>query len=158
MKHHNANIFRGTLIIAISSAIVFFSCNSKSSSADKNTSEEVKKETSAKIEKNKENVLILNENNFDETISSDITLVDFWATWCKPCRLQAPIIDELQKEMISKIKVGKLDIDQNQEIADKYGIQSIPTMIIFKDGKPAEQFVGITSKEKLTEAINKLLK
>lgn len=154
MKLIIVKIFFFCSIIAVVS-----SCNWKSSSEDKKPVVTEEKGTAEKVDQNaKENMKVINSSNFDETIGSGVVLVDFWATWCKPCRLQAPVIEEIQKEMASKIKVGKLDIDKSPDIADRYGIQSIPTMIIFKNGKPAEQFVGITAKEKITEAINKLLK
>jgi thioredoxin 1 len=154
MKLNIVKIFFFCSIIAVVS-----SCNWKSSSEDEKIVVTEEKETSKKVDQNtEESMMVINSNNFDETIGNGVVLVDFWATWCKPCRMQAPVIEEIQKEMVSKIKVGKLDIDKSPDIADRYGIQSIPTMIIFKNGKPIEQFVGITAKEKILEAINKLLK
>jgi thioredoxin 1 len=158
MKSITNQSFFHSIIIAAFSAMLLFSCNGNSSSDDKKPVVTDEKETSGKVKPVAESMIVLNSTNFDETIGSGIVLVDFWATWCKPCRMQAPVIEEIQKEMESKIKVGKLDIDKSPDIADRYGVQSIPTMIIFKNGKPAEQFVGITTKEKITEAINKQLK
>jgi thioredoxin 1 len=153
MKLNIVKIFFLSIIIAVVS-----SCNGKSSSENEKPVVTEEKATTEKTVEATESPMALNSKTFDETIGSGVVLIDFWATWCKPCRTQAPVIEEIQKEMVSKIKVGKVDIDKCPDIADRYGIQSIPTMIIFKDGKPAEQFVGITAKEKIKEAINKLLK
>jgi thioredoxin 1 len=81
-------------------------------------------------------------------------LIDFWAEWCGPCKLLGPIIDELAVEFEGKAKVGKIDIDTNRDAAVTYGIQSIPTVLIMKNGEIANKFVGIASKDDLTEAIN----
>ena len=74
-------------------------------------------------------------------------LVDFWATWCPPCKMIAPIIDALAQETAGKAKIGKLDVDQNPLTASKFGVQSIPTLIIFKDGREVDRIVGAQSKE-----------
>ncbi|HNW90364.1 MAG TPA: thioredoxin [Bacteroidales bacterium] len=103
-------------------------------------------------------VIILTDNSFNEMIKKGVTLVDFWATWCRPCRIQAPILDEVSAEMKGKAVIGKLDVDQNPVISGKYFIQSIPTMLIFKDGKVVKTFVGVTSKEVIIAEINKALK
>ena len=85
-------------------------------------------------------------------------MVDFWATWCKPCLIQGPIVAEIAELYEGKLIVGKLDIDQNREIAKAYNIQSIPTIIIFKDGIPVETLIGLHSKGSLEEIIDKYLK
>ncbi|MDP7009264.1 MAG: thioredoxin [Phycisphaerales bacterium] len=91
----------------------------------------------------------------DEVLSSDQpVLVDFWAEWCGPCKMLGPVIDELATEFDGKAKIGKVDIDTNRDAAVKYEIQSIPSIIIFKDGKITNKFVGIASKDDLSEAIN----
>lgn len=97
----------------------------------------------------------LSTTTFDENIKSGIVLVDFWATWCKPCKMQSPIMEEVNTEMIGKASVYKIDIDQNPSIADRYNVQSIPTIIIFKDGKAVSQFVGVTQKSDIINAIEK---
>jgi len=101
-------------------------------------------------------IITLTESNFNDHIKKGVILVDFWATWCRPCRMQGPIIEQISSEMSGKITVGKLDVDQNQNIASLYGVRSIPTMIIFKDGKIAQQFLGYTDKQTLIDAINKI--
>ena len=105
-----------------------------------------------------EAVIALTDQNFDAKISSGVTLVDFWATWCKPCRMQGPIIEEVGKEMIGKVTVGKVDIDDSPSIAGRFGVENIPTMIIFKNGKVVGQFVGLTTKEEIISALNNQLK
>lgn len=98
------------------------------------------------------------DQNFEaEVLKSDKpVLVDFWAVWCGPCQMMGPIIEELAKEVGDKYKVGKLNVDENRETASKYGIMSIPTLIIFKDGKAVKQFVGVQAKESLKEELEKL--
>ena len=83
-------------------------------------------------------------------------LVDFWAAWCGPCQMMGPIIEELAEEMKDKYKIGKLNVDENRETASKYGIMSIPTIIIFKSGKEVKQLVGVQSKEGLKEELEKV--
>lgn len=82
-------------------------------------------------------------------------LVDFWATWCGPCLTQGPIIDELSKDMEGKAKIYKLNVDENNEIASKYGIMSIPALKIFKNGEVVDEMVGVHDKGQLTEALEK---
>lgn len=98
----------------------------------------------------------LTEQNFKaEVINSKIpVLVDFWAEWCGPCRMIAPIIDELSQDLNGRLKVTKLNVDEAQNIAAQYNIMSIPTLLIFKGGEPVEQIVGAMSKDQLLEKIN----
>ena len=84
-------------------------------------------------------------------------LVDFWAVWCGPCRAVAPIVDELAKEYNGKLKVVKVDVDANVETASRYNILSIPTLLIFKDGKPVEQVVGAAPKKMFVDKLSKVL-
>ena len=100
------------------------------------------------------NVKILTDDNFSSTINAGVSLVDFWAAWCGPCRVQGPIVDEIADEMGDKAKICKLDIDQHKKIAGQLGIQSIPTILIFKDGKMVQKFVGVKPKPVLVKAIN----
>ncbi len=104
------------------------------------------------------NVVILTDQTFDAQIKKGVVLVDFWATWCRPCRIQGPIIDEIGAELSQKAVVGKLDVDQNPVIASRYGVQSIPTMIIFNNGKVVGRFLGVTSKEQILMELNKYIK
>ena len=101
----------------------------------------------------------LNDQNFKEEVEDfkGIVLVDFFATWCGPCKMMLPIIGDLEKDYKDKagVKVFKLDTDQAKEVAGKYNIMGVPTFIIFKDGKNVEQVSGIQSKEALEELINK---
>lgn len=101
----------------------------------------------------------LTDANFEETIANGDkpVLVDFWAEWCGPCRRVAPIIEEIANEYADKLIVGKVDVDANQQVTAKHGIQSIPTLMIFKDGEVKERLVGAHPKEKLVETIERVL-
>lgn len=104
-----------------------------------------------------ENVVQLTDANFQETIKNGVTLVDFWAVWCAPCRMQGPIIEEVATEIGDKATIGKLDVDKNVMTPRRYGIRNIPTMMIFKDGQLVQTFVGLKDKNTLVNAINKHL-
>ena len=101
----------------------------------------------------------LTKENFQtEVIDSDVpVLVDFWATWCGPCRAVAPIIDELAAEYEGKLKVGKVDVDAEQQLAGDFGVRSIPTLLIFNGGKLAEQLVGAVPKSELVDKLQGIL-
>ena len=102
-----------------------------------------------------ENIVTLTTDNFNKQIATGVVLVDFWATWCMPSKAMAPIIDEIASQTTGKIKVGKVDIDKNGLLARQFGIQAIPTLVIFKDGKQVETLVGMQSKESIVQALSK---
>jgi thioredoxin 1 len=101
----------------------------------------------------------LTETNFELEVLKATTpvLVDFWAVWCGPCKMIAPIVDELATEYEGKLKIGKVDVDNHQQIAMQYGIRSIPTLLVFKDGKVVEQIVGAAPKKSLVDKLTKHL-
>ncbi len=103
--------------------------------------------------------LELNNDNFDaEVIQSDVpVMVDFWATWCGPCRMIAPIVEELVGEYEGKMKIAKLDVDSNQDVAMKFKIMSIPNVLFFKGGEVVDQIIGAVPKKQFTEKIDKLV-
>ena len=100
-------------------------------------------------------VVTITDDNFEEEVSSSETpvLVDYWATWCGPCKMVGPIVEEIAAEFEGKLKVGKLDVDNNQESAANQNVMSIPTLLIFKEGQVVAQQVGALSKTQLTEFI-----
>ncbi len=104
------------------------------------------------------NMLELNDENFKKEVleSKQLVLVDFWRLGCNACLLMIPIIEDMAKELNNRIKIGKLDINENPETAKMYKIPGVPTFIIFKDGKPIEKAVGLRSKEVLTDKLNSL--
>jgi thioredoxin 1 len=95
----------------------------------------------------------LTDTNFKKTIAKGVVLVDFWAPWCSPCRMLAPTISALADEFKDKAMIGKLNIDEQKKTATEFGIRSIPTVVLFKDGKPIEKFVGIKSQSTYSKAI-----
>lgn len=100
----------------------------------------------------------LTSRTFDSAIASDVHLVDFWADWCGPCHIQAPIIDKLAERYAGSLGVGKLDVDSHGDIARRFAIASIPTLVIFKNGKEARRFVGVQPEDILAAAIEAELK
>jgi thioredoxin 1 len=102
------------------------------------------------------NAAVFTDANFEsEVLQSDVpVLVDFWATWCGPCRQSAPMIEQLAEENAGTFKVGKVDIDQNQQAAMRYQIESIPTLIIFKNGEPVQRMMGAQPKSRLQAALD----
>ena len=102
-----------------------------------------------------DDIITLTTENFNSEIAQGVVMVDFWATWCMPCKAMAPVIDEIASQTKGKIKVGKLDIDENGLVANQYKIHSIPTILIFKDGQLVETFVGLQSKAALVNALSK---
>ena len=96
----------------------------------------------------------LNQESMKETIQEGVVLVDFWAPWCGPCRMLAPIIDQLAVEFEGKAKICKVNTEEEQELTAQYGVRSVPTMLIFKDGEIVDQTIGATTKIVLEEKIN----
>ncbi|MFO0831442.1 MAG: thioredoxin [Phycisphaerales bacterium] len=105
------------------------------------------------------NVLEFTDSNFDSQVLSSPTpvVVDFWATWCQPCLMLSPVIDAIAAEFAGRVKVGKVDIDTNRQVASLHQINSIPTILIFKNGQVIKRFVGLTKKDHLVAAIAQAL-
>lgn len=91
--------------------------------------------------------------NFDDMVKEGVTLIDFWAEWCGPCKMIVPVINELVTEFDGKATIGKVDIDSEADLAERYNVSSIPTLLLLKDGEETKRFVGITPKAELVEAI-----
>jgi thioredoxin 1 len=104
-----------------------------------------------------DNLKILTDANFKVVTGKGISLVDFWAPWCTPCKIQGPIVSQVADEIGDKVNVCKLDVDKNKRVAGSLKIRSIPTIIIFKDGKAVKQFVGVKTKNILLKALNELI-
>ncbi|MGE5591888.1 MAG: thioredoxin [Bacillota bacterium] len=102
-----------------------------------------------------ENLHTITQANFNDEVlkSAQPVLIDFWAPWCGPCRMIAPIVEQLAGELAGRLKVGKLNVDENSAIASQYGVMSIPTLMVFKNGQPVERVVGLRSKKDLQAAI-----
>jgi thioredoxin 1 len=105
------------------------------------------------------NTVPVTDSTFDAIVlkAANPVLVDFWATWCRPCQMVAPILEELTQEYDGKLTIAKLDVDQNQQTAGKFHVMSIPTMIVFKQGKPVANIVGFKPKEKLKQELDAAL-
>ena len=99
----------------------------------------------------------LDPSNFDETTSSGVTLVDFWAEWCGPCKMLGPILDEIAEEIGDDAVIAKVDVDEAQELASRYSVRSIPALFVLKDGEVKDQFVGLQDKQTLIKAVKAAL-
>lgn len=97
----------------------------------------------------------ITDNNFNETTDSGLTLTDFWATWCGPCKMQSPVIEQLDEESNGNVSYYKMDVDENPETPREFGIMSIPTLLVKKDGEVVEKLIGYHSKEQIEEVLNK---
>ena len=100
-------------------------------------------------------MLTFEEKNFEEEVlkAEGKVLVDFYADWCGPCRMMSPVIDDIAKELDGKVKVGKVNVDNNQELAIKYDVMSIPTIMVFEKGNPVKTFVGVTDKQEILDVL-----
>jgi len=101
------------------------------------------------------NIFSLTDKNFQQLTKNRVVLVDFWAEWCAPCRMMAPVLNEVAEELTGTTRVGKVNIEQHQSLAQKYKVRSIPTLILFKNGKEIDRFVGVKNKEFLLNKIKK---
>lgn len=102
------------------------------------------------------NIITLTDKNFDHQLKNKIVLVDFWASWCAPCKMMAPVLNDVSEELTGNANVGKVNVEEYQALAQKYQIRNIPTMILFKNGKEVNRFVGVKNKEFLLQEINKI--
>ncbi|MBA3722121.1 MAG: thioredoxin [Parachlamydiaceae bacterium] len=103
------------------------------------------------------NLPLLNDENFQETVSKGVTLIDFYATWCGPCRMIGPIVEQLAQKMQGKANVAKVDIDQSQQVTTNLQITSVPTLILFKDGKEVKRVVGVKDLDYLLNLVQSFL-
>ncbi len=103
------------------------------------------------------NIVTLTNTNFDDAIkqAGSPILVDFWAEWCGPCRMVTPILEKLADEYVGKARIGKVNVDEHSSLAAMFGVQSIPTLLLFKEGKVVEQFIGATTRDVLAKLIDK---
>ena len=99
----------------------------------------------------------LNKENFEDSIKSGVTLVDFWAEWCGPCQMMLPILDQFSASMEGKMTVAKVNVDESPEVAGQFRVMSIPTLIVFKDGEPVETMVGVQQADQLEAVCSKYL-
>ena len=97
------------------------------------------------------------DKTFDRDTAKGVTLTDFWATWCGPCRMQSPVVEQLSNELGNQVKFTKMDVDKNPEVPRKFGIMSIPTIVIKKDGQVVNSIVGYHSKDQLKQVLNQYL-
>ncbi|MBO8156398.1 MAG: thioredoxin [Bacillaceae bacterium] len=100
-------------------------------------------------------IVNVSDQNFAQETSEGLVLTDFWAPWCGPCKMIAPVLEELDSEMGDKVKIAKLNVDENPETAQKFGVMSIPTLLLFKDGEVVDQIIGFQPKEALAQLISK---
>lgn len=100
-----------------------------------------------------EEILTLTDHNFQQQTKGKVVLVDFWAAWCAPCRMMAPVLNDISEELSGDKKVGKINVEEQQALAQRFNVRNIPTLILFKDGKEVKRFVGIKQKDFLINEI-----
>ena len=104
-----------------------------------------------------DNTVNLTKENFEKTISNGVTLVDFWAPWCGPCKMQAPHLEEAAGTLAGRAQVGKLNVDENPSLAQKFGVSGIPSLLVFKNGKEVKRFVGLSDAATLVQTVENQL-
>jgi len=102
-----------------------------------------------------QNILTLTEKNFQQQTKSKVVIVDFWAAWCAPCRMMAPVLNDVADALPGNMQVGKINVEVEKALAQKFNVRSIPTLILFKDGKEVNRFVGVKTKDFLLKEMNK---
>jgi thioredoxin 1 len=103
-----------------------------------------------------QNILTLTEKNFQQQTKSKVVIVDFWAAWCAPCRMMAPVLNDVADALPGNMQVGKINVEVEKALAQKFNVRSIPTLILFKDGKEVNRFVGVKTKDFLLKEMNKI--
>jgi len=101
--------------------------------------------------------IAITKDSFNESVAQGVSLLDFWAPWCGPCKMQLPIVEELSEELKGTATIAKVNVDEEPELASQFGVMSIPTLILFKDGQPVDKLVGLQSKESLKAKIQNQL-
>lgn len=102
-----------------------------------------------------DNIITLNPANFQQQTKSGLVLIDFWASWCMPCKMMAPILNEVADEIGDKAKIGKVNVEEHQQLSSKFSVRNIPTLVLLKDGKEIERFVGVKTKDFLLKQLLK---
>ena len=102
-------------------------------------------------------VKVLNTDSFDSQVNSGVTVIDFWAPWCGPCKMLAPVIEQISDEYSGRLQICKVNVDDNQELAARYGIMSIPSVLVFKNGEVVDKMVGSRPKSQIKEMIDKYI-